>query len=284
MYEYCKHPMYPQVQIVKIPFSSIEKIDFALCNQPTETPDKFYARQTIKPDIITNGGFFNMSNGTTCFGFKDEGANIKPLLRSEGVGVIRDKELSFGYIQNSFRDYVEAYPTLIKDGKAIKIDYASEINTLARRTCIGWNNTHYFVMTVDKPGLRFDTVQKLFLELEVIYAINLDGGGSTRMLINGKRMTSETYARPVDNVMCVYLKKDVQEKVLWRVQTGAFGKKENADRLAQELLKKGFEDIWVRKIGCYWKVQLGAFSVRLNAERLADRLQAAGYKTYITNK
>ena len=88
MYEYCKHAMYPQVQIVKIPFSSIERIDFALCNQPTETPDKFYARQTIKPDIITNGGFFNMSDGTTCFGFRDETANIKPLLHSEGVGVI----------------------------------------------------------------------------------------------------------------------------------------------------------------------------------------------------
>lgn len=285
MYEYYKHPMYPQVQIVKIPFSSIEKIDFALCNQPTETPDKFYARQTVKPDIITNGGFYTQKTGLTCFGFTDEGLKINGTT-DKGVGITEDNQLLFGHIQNlpNIRDYVEAYPILIEDGAAVSTKRAADIDYLARRTAIGWNKEFFFIMTVDSPGLRFDTVQKLFLELKADYAINLDGGGSTRMLIDGKRKTSQSYARPVDNVMCVYLKKNKQEKVLWRVQTGAFTKKENADRLAQELIKKGFKDIWVRKIGCYWKVQLGAFSVKLNAERLADRLQDAGYKTYITNK
>lgn len=39
------HKIYPYVQIVTIPFTNISKIDFALCNQPTETPDAYYKRQ-----------------------------------------------------------------------------------------------------------------------------------------------------------------------------------------------------------------------------------------------
>lgn len=75
-YSIKKHSLYSYVQIVTIPFTDIEKIDFALCNQPTETPDTYYKRQATKPDIITNGGFFAMNNGNTCFSYKDEGTVI----------------------------------------------------------------------------------------------------------------------------------------------------------------------------------------------------------------
>ena len=139
-------------------------------------------------------------------------------------------------------------------------------------------------MVVDKPGLAYRALQDIFLELKVDYAINLDGGGSTRLLIDGKRKTSEYYARPVDNVMCIYLNREPEQKTIYRVQVGAFTIKANAERLLAELKSKGFTDAFIKKVGIYYKVQVGAFSVKLNAERLYDRIKSMGYESFITTK
>lgn len=73
------------------------------------------------------------------------------------------------------------------------------------------------------------------------------------------------------------------EKILYRVQTGAFKVKSNADKLAAELKKKGFDTYIVQADGLF-KVQVGAFSVKANADAMAAKLKAAGYDTYITTK
>lgn len=72
-------------------------------------------------------------------------------------------------------------------------------------------------------------------------------------------------------------------KVLYRVQTGAFSVKTNADKLAAELKGKGFDTYIVQVDGLY-KVQVGAYSVRANADAMAAKLTAAGYKNFITTK
>ena len=70
---------------------------------------------------------------------------------------------------------------------------------------------------------------------------------------------------------------------LYRVQTGAFSKKTNADNLAAELKEKGFDTYIVQADGLY-KVQVGAYSVKSNADAMAAKLKAAGYNTYITTQ
>ena len=72
-------------------------------------------------------------------------------------------------------------------------------------------------------------------------------------------------------------------KVLYRVQTGAFSVKANADKLAAELKGKGFDTYIVQVDGLY-KVQVSAYSVRANADAMAAKLTAAGYKNFITTK
>lgn len=72
-------------------------------------------------------------------------------------------------------------------------------------------------------------------------------------------------------------------KVLYRVQTGAFGVKGNADRLAVELKGKGFDTYIVQADGLY-KVQVGAFGIKANADAMAAKLKAAGFDTYITTQ
>ena len=69
--------------------------------------------------------------------------------------------------------------------------------------------------------------------------------------------------------------------VLYRVQTGAFTVKTNADALAAKLKAKGF-DTYIVLIGGYYKVQVGAYSVKINAEAMMTKLKAAGYEAFIT--
>lgn len=66
------------------------------------------------------------------------------------------------------------------------------------------------------------------------------------------------------------------EKSLYRVQLGAFEKKDNATTFAAKLKKEGF-DTYIVQIGKYYKVQVGAFTVKKNAEALLEKLQKAGH-------
>jgi hypothetical protein len=72
------------------------------------------------------------------------------------------------------------------------------------------------MLAVESPGMTFAEVQRVLLDLNVTHAIALDGGGSTKILQDGKSITSTLYNRAVDNVVAVFLKK------LFRVQVGAF--------------------------------------------------------------
>ena len=67
---------------------------------------------------------------------------------------------------------------------------------------------------------------------------------------------------------------------LYKVQVGAFSKKENADNLANEIKNKGI-DTYIVKIDNLYKVQCGAFANADNAKNMAKTLNNMGYDTYI---
>src|SRR5699024_6807379 len=62
---------------------------------------------------------------------------------------------------------------------------------------------------------------------------------------------------------------------LYRVQTGAFSLRKNADNLVKKLKKKGYDAIVVKQ-GNLYKVQTGAFKVRKNADNLVTQLKKDG--------
>ncbi len=68
---------------------------------------------------------------------------------------------------------------------------------------------------------------------------------------------------------------------LYRVQTGAFSKKDNADAQLAKVAAAGFDTYMVESNGLY-KIQVGAYSVKANAEAQAEKLEKAGFETYIT--
>lgn len=72
------------------------------------------------------------------------------------------------------------------------------------------------------------------------------------------------------------------EKVLYRVQTGAFRNKAGAEALLQQVKAKGF-DTYMVKINGLYKVQVGAFAQKSNAIAMAAKLKAAGFSTYVVS-
>lgn len=67
---------------------------------------------------------------------------------------------------------------------------------------------------------------------------------------------------------------------VYRVQVGAFIRRENAEARAAELRERGFE-AYINQAGGLFRVQVGAFAERENAVALAERLRGAGYEVII---
>ena len=70
---------------------------------------------------------------------------------------------------------------------------------------------------------------------------------------------------------------------LYRVQTGAFKSKANADAMLAKVKAKGF-DTYMVKVGDLYKIQVGTFKVKANAEATLKKLQAAGFSGFITTE
>lgn len=68
---------------------------------------------------------------------------------------------------------------------------------------------------------------------------------------------------------------------LYRVQTGAFSVKANADAMLAKVKAAGFDTYMVQVDGLY-KVQTGAYSVKANAEAQVNELKAAGFDAFVT--
>lgn len=195
------------VHIVKISRTEIKKIDIATCKEPTETLEHFYSRQTVKPDLLVNCSMFGMSGGIPCFGLIDEKVvRANDGARVWGVGIKNDSDISFGHINEGWRDWVSGYPVLIQDGKKITITDALELNYKAKRMMWGFNNQYVYIVAAEEPGLLYSEMQDLMCDLNCTYAINLDGGNSVRMLKGDKKIVGGILNRPVDNVLAIYLK------------------------------------------------------------------------------
>ena len=202
---------YTQLDI--IPFDSIQEVRFCKLAEPTEMLEHYYNRAENKPNIMVNGGLFDMKTGHNVMSFVSmyTEQNYKNGFVGMGTTCYKAQTLQYGKDnEKEWRDFMTAYPMLIIDGKANK-EYgnAKTLNYRTARTAIGVTETgNVLVLTVDKPGMTFEQMTAIFLQYHAVYAMNLDGGGSVRKLHNGKVVNNPSENRKVDSAFCVYLKKD----------------------------------------------------------------------------
>ena len=72
-----------------------------------------------------------------------------------------------------------------------------------------------------------------------------------------------------------------QSGVMYRVQTGAFSNKDNADRMLEKVKAAGYDTYMVQVDGLY-KIQVGAYSVKSNADAMLAKIKASGFEAFIT--
>lgn len=72
-----------------------------------------------------------------------------------------------------------------------------------------------------------------------------------------------------------------EDKKYYRVQAGAYRRKEGAELMAEKIRKTGHKDVFVRMINGLYKVQAGAYTDRKNAEKTEKKLKAAGIGCFI---
>lgn len=120
------------------------------------------------------------------------------------------------------REAIGAGPVLIKDGEckntweAEMFDAASGVGPSSNnpRSAIGSTQTGYLIFFVCEgrntiesiPGLTLEEIANLLLDIGCSEAINLDGGGSSCLLINGKEtiIPSDGQQRPVTSAVAIY--------------------------------------------------------------------------------
>lgn len=73
---------------------------------------------------------------------------------------------------------------------------------------------------------------------------------------------------------------DESNDVLYRVQVGAFSKKENAETMQKHVKEAGY-DSFIVKVDDLYKVQLGAFKYKENATKFVSELKYAGFMAYV---
>lgn len=207
---------YTQLDIV--PHSSIEAVAFEKCADPKETLGSYYSSKEKKPQIMINGGLFNMSTGHNVMSFVCDGKEQNYQNGFTGMGVIGSDPAKLVYGTDKARKwkyFMTAYPMLVINGKANTVyGNASNLNYLTLRSAVGVREDGtLLILTVDKPGIQFAEMAKIFVEYDAQYAMNLDGGGSVRKMHENKVMNTPIENRPVDNVFCVYLKEDPLAKL-----------------------------------------------------------------------
>ena len=207
---------YTQLDIV--PHSSIEAVAFEKCADPKETLGSYYSSKEKKPQIMINGGLFNMSTGHNVMSFVCDGKEQNYQNGFTGMGVLGSDPAKLVYGTDRARKwkyFMTAYPMLVINGKANTVyGNASNLNYLTLRSAVGVREDGtLLILTVDKPGMKFAEMAKIFVEYDAQYAMNLDGGGSVRKMHENKVMNTPIENRPVDNVFCVYLKEDPLAKL-----------------------------------------------------------------------
>lgn len=214
-----------QTKVIKIKKDAV-KMEVELAKQPTETLHQLYDRLPKKPLLMFNAGMFGMSNGVTLSYVKSHGEEITEGIYSKyaicqyNSGKIDLQGMYWAKQIGEWQDIpdaIGAQPTLIIN-KEIRMDNTGLdygfINYRHPRIAYGLDDQFLYVVIVHGRnsskgyyGMTLKALANLGMKLGLTHMINLDGGGSIKVLDqNGKKLDDNPSNRAVDSMVTLYLK------------------------------------------------------------------------------
>ena len=159
-----------------------------------------------KTKAAINAGFFavtNLTRGYPIGALKINGNLInQPYDGRACMGWNNDDEASFGIVSGDFSNWydmeniIQAGPLLLDEGRtanSFENFSSSLINPRHPRSAVGLDNEgQWFFFVIDgrnglhSSGATISELTDILRSQGVLYALNLDGGGSTEIIINGK--------------------------------------------------------------------------------------------------
>lgn len=200
---------------------------------------------------------------------------------SSNYGIGPDGRIGM-YVEEKDRSWCSNSPA--NDNRAITIEVASDtkhpyavtdaayealiklVADICKRNDIKelkWRGDKSLIGRIDKQNM---TVHRWFANKacpgDYLYSRHGDIAARVNTLLKGQNETGDT---------------------LYRVQTGAYTSKENAEHEYDRVKAKGFDAIIV-KAGNLYKVQVGAYRDETGANKTADDLRAKGFDVMVTTK
>lgn len=142
----------------------------------------------IVSDGVRFGQTFHVTGGT--------------FLVENGLPSIRSNR-TLPYVEPTVEQAVEGYPLLVEDGQSV---HYSSNRRMSRRTVIAQDvDGNILLMVSSLIGLSLTDLSQYLptTDMNIVYALNMDGGGSTMMTVNPLNYTIRSFD-PVPTVLAVY--------------------------------------------------------------------------------
>lgn len=105
-----------------------------------------------------------------------------------------------GVPDNDNKFIFSGYPVLLKDSQPQRIKRSFFSRRVCPRTAVGVTADGWIIIYVT-TGANLKTLQKKMTELGCVHAINLDGGSSTFLYLDGEPVISSRQARTYPNIL-----------------------------------------------------------------------------------
>lgn len=202
-------------RIYSVPMKDIEYIGYFYGKNGNEEIKSARSRlakiRGREPDFLMNAELFNFSNRAAASDVVC-GGKVHRLTEGYGIAFPSNTSAVFSYKNNAgARDYVGAYPVLVRNGKAQDVVPAG-IGGRRGRTALGVaDHTLYIALVPDSAGATIPELSRALISAGAENAINLDGGGSTQFYTPLGSYRSGRYVR---GFIGVWLKKSADVRTV----------------------------------------------------------------------
>ena len=209
----------------KIPLLKIEKIQ--LYNN-TKKKSIVQVKKETGADYAINGGIFSFSTFKPFGNTKSDGIVLyDPHYGEYGFGWDIGPDIKYEVLPNSKRKNYLGCVGMILNGTKQKLRYNSDMGGTRQRSAIGLDDKGNFIMYAcnSSNNKSPEKLQTYCLNMGWKQGLMLDGGGSTSLLTNSKKLVSEgSNGRIVSNYVLVFLKKSASNSTVTETKDNPYKK------------------------------------------------------------